>query len=92
MFKGNAESEPDEQIQVKNIQLEPQTKTVEIAESTFKFHDYKFQQKIDNYAFQSVQSQVFCQKEKLIYFVHDIIIHHSSTSDINFCRPPPSYS
>lgn len=92
MFKGNAESEPEEQIQVRNIQVEPQTKIVEIAESTIQFHDYKFQKKNDNYSFQSVQPQVFCQKEKLIYFVHDIIVHHSSTSETNFCRPPPSFS
>jgi hypothetical protein len=92
MFKGNAESEPDEQVQVKNIQVEPQTKTVEIAESTFQFHDYKFQKNIDKYASQSLQSQVFYPKEKLIYFVHDIKVHHSSTSEINFCRPPPPCS
>ena len=92
MFKGNAEIEPDEQIQVKNIQVQPQIKTFEIAEFTFQFHDYKFQKKIDNYAFQFVQPQVFSQKEKLNYFVHDIKVHHSPSSGSNFCRPPPSRS
>lgn len=92
MFKGNADNEPEEQTQVKNIQLEAQTKTVEIAKFTFQFHDYKFQEKIVNFTTPSSQPSIFCQKEKLIYFVHDIRFYHSSTTDTHFCRPPPSCS
>lgn len=92
MFKGNADSEPEQQLQVKNIQVEPQTKTVETAESTFQFHDYKFQENTNNYAVISAKSPAVRQKEKLIYFVHDINTHHLFTSEYNFCRPPPSCS
>lgn len=92
MFKGNSDSEPEQQLQVKNIQVEPQTKTFEITELSFQFHDYKFQENIDNYAVISTQSPAVRQKEKLIYFVHDIKTHHLFTSEYNFCRPPPSCS
>jgi hypothetical protein len=92
MFKGNAEIETAEQIQVKNIQVEPQSKTFETAETTFHFNDYTFQQKIVDYAVQPVQTSAIGEKEKLIYFVHDIKIDLSTTSESYFCRPPPSRS
>jgi len=92
MFKGNADNEPGEQIQVKNIQAEPQTKTSEITEFTFQFHDYKFQKTANNYTIPSIQPPAVCQKEKLIYFAYDINTHHSATSEYYFCRPPPSCS
>lgn len=92
MFKGNADNEPEQKLQVNNIQAEPQTKTFEINNSTFQFHDYKFQENTDNYAVISAKSPAVRQKEKLIYFVHDINTHHLFTSEYNFCRPPPSCS
>lgn len=92
MFKGNADSETGEQILVKNIQVEPQTKTFETAESTFHYHDYSFQKKIVDYTAQSIWPSAVCQKEKLNYFVHDVKVQRSSASESNFCRPPPSRS
>jgi hypothetical protein len=92
MFKGNDDSEPCKQIQVKNIQVEPQTKSVEIADRTFHFHDYKSQQKIDYCTVQSDQQPAVSQKEKLIFFVHDTKVHHSPLSESYFCRPPPARS
>ncbi len=92
MFKGNADNEPGEQIQVKNIQVEPQTKTSEIVEFSFQFHDYNFQKKTEKYTVTPAQPPAVCQKEKLIYFVYDINTQHSSTSEYYFCRPPPSCS
>ena len=92
MFKGDADSEPDKQIQVKNIQVETQTKSFEIADCTFHFHDYNAHQKIDYCTVQSDQQPAFSQKEKLIYFVHDTKVHHSPLSESYFCRPPPTCS
>lgn len=92
MFKGNVEIEPEEQAQVKNIQVKIHTETVEIADFTFQYHDYKFQKKADNYGVPKILPPAFCQAEKLIYFVYDINTHHSGTSEYYFCRPPPSCS
>jgi len=92
MFSGNADSETNEQIQVKNIQVEPQEKTVETAESTFRYHDYNHQKKITDSTVLSMWPSAFSQKEKLIYMVHNIKVHHSPTSETNFSRPPPSCS
>jgi hypothetical protein len=92
MFKGNADSETGEQLQVKNIQVEPQTKTFETAETTFQYHDYSFQKKLVDYAVQPIQPSAISQKDKLIYFVHDLKVDLSPTSESYFCRPPPSRS
>jgi hypothetical protein len=92
MFKSNSENESTAQIQVKNIQVEPQTKSVEIAKYTFHFNDYSAQKKIDCSDVQSVQPPAVCQNEKLIYFVHDIKVHHSFISEYYFSRPPPTRS
>ncbi len=92
MFKGNADNETVQQIQVKNIQVEPQAKSYETAETTFQYHDYSFQKKIVDFTVQFIWPSPVCQKEKLIYFVHDIKVHHSPTSESGFCRPPPSRS
>ncbi|OFX61180.1 MAG: hypothetical protein A2066_08830 [Bacteroidetes bacterium GWB2_41_8] len=92
MFSGSADSETSEQIQVKNIQVEPQEKTFETAESTFKYHDYYHQKKITDSTVLSMWPSAFSQKEKLIYLVHNIKVHHSPTSETIFCRPPPSCS
>lgn len=92
MFKGDADSEPSKQIQVKNIQVEAQTKSFEIADCNFHFHDYKTQQKINYCTVLSDQQPAVSQKEKLIYFVHDTKVHHSPSYGSYFCRPPPSLS
>lgn len=92
MFKSNADSEPEKLVQVKNIQAEPQVKTFEVAEFIFQFIDYRTQKKLDYSAVLPVQPDAVSQKEKLIYFVHDIKVHFSTTSENYFCRPPPSLS
>lgn len=92
MFKGNADSGPEKQLQVKNMQVEPQAKTFETSENTFHYRDYSFQKKITDYAVQPVLAPAVCQKEKLIYFVNDIKVHQSPTSESYFCRPPPARS
>jgi hypothetical protein len=92
MFKGNSDNEPIAQVQVKNIQVEPQAKSFEIAKCTFQFHDYTTQKKIDSSVVQAVQQLVVHPDEKLIYFVHDIKVHHSFISEYYFSRPPPTRS
>lgn len=92
MFAVNTDSQTDQQIQVKNIQVEPQTKSFELAKSSFKFHDYFTQEKVDDKAVQSYQQPVILPNENLIFFVHDIKVHQSPTSEYYFSRPPPTCS
>lgn len=92
MFRGDADNEPIKPDQVKNIQVEPKAPGVELADEAFHFHQYEFQKKVNSDVIASVQSSPVGQKEKLIYFVHEIKIPHSSTSPYNFCRPPPVHS
>ena len=89
MFKGNDDTEKIAQIQVKNIHIEPQAKISENTESTYQFQDYSFQKITTDYAVQPIQSSAISQKEKLIYFVHDIEVDTSPTSEYYFSRPPP---
>ena len=92
MFKGNADNEPNTQVQVKNIQFEPQTANVEKLEHTFHFQQYHFQEKVVNCAVQSIERPPIPPNEQLVYFVRDIKIHHFSTSEYYYCRPPPTRS
>ena len=92
MFKGEAEIEPNIQVQVKNIQFEPQISNFEKSENTYQFHKNNFQEKVVFCAVQSTQPPPFPPNEKLIYFVHGLKIPHSSTSEYYFCRPPPILS
>jgi hypothetical protein len=94
MFKGNAEIESNTQAQVKNIQVEPQTDSIEKSANTFQFHDYKFdfQKKLTYCAIPTIESPPLGKNEKLIYFVHELKIHHSTTSQYYFSRPPPTRS
>lgn len=81
-------SDEEIQTQVKNIQVEPQER-LEKASNDFHFHQYNLHKKMVDGTLESIQPPPDCQKEKLIYFVHDIKIPHSSLSDFYFCRPPP---
>ena len=95
MFKVDAESELNTQVQVKNIQVEAQTYRVEKTGNTFQFHEYQFdfQKKVAYCAIPSVQPPPpVGENEKLIYFLHDNKIHHFSISEYSFCRPPPTRS
>ena len=92
MFKGDADIEPITQVQVRNIQFEPQISIAEKSENTFQFHKYNFQKKVAYCAVQSPQPPPIPQNEKLIYWVHGLKIPHSFTSEYYFCRPPPTCS
>ena len=92
MFKGNAESEPIAQLQVKNIQVEPHAPSIEKPGGTFHFQEYNTQNKISDCTISLVQPSPIGQNEKLTYFVHKLKIPHSSTSEYPFCRPPPTRS
>lgn len=89
MFKGNIDSDPNTQIQVKNIQVEPNAQSIEKSGSTFYYHEYNFHKRIANSAISAIQPSPVGQNEKLIYFVHELKIPNTSTSAYNFCRPPP---
>ena len=80
------------EIQVNTIHIESQTKHFAGTDNTFHFHHYKVEKKVIDCTNVTTQSLPFSKKEKLIYFVHDIKIPHTSISDYSFCRPPPSYS
>ena len=94
MFKGNAEMESNTQVQVKNIQVEPQTESVEKSGLTFQYHDYKFdfQKKVTYCVVPSIEPPPVGQNEKLTYFIQGIKIHRSFTSEYYSCRPPPTFS
>jgi hypothetical protein len=94
MFKGNADIEANVQVQVKNIQLEPQSDRVEKLVNTYQFHEYNFdfQKKVSYCAIPSIESPPIGRNEKLVYFVQELKIHHSSISEYYFCRPPPTRS
>jgi len=92
MFKVNSDHEPNTQIQVKNIQVEPQTDSFEKSERSFQFHEYDFQKKETYCANPSIPPPPIGQNEKLIYFVHELKIHCNTTSEYHFCRPPPTRS
>ncbi|HET6557548.1 MAG TPA: hypothetical protein VFG54_09565 [Prolixibacteraceae bacterium] len=87
-----ADSDEDLQTQVKNIQAEPLAEKLVKTENDFHFYQYDFKKKFVDCAVQSIQPPPDRQKEKIIYFVHELKIPHSSLSDFYFCRPPPSVS
>jgi hypothetical protein len=94
MFKVNVDGETNTPIQVKNIQVEPQSDRVEKSGNTFQFHEYKFdfQKKVAYCAIPSIEPPPVGKNEQINYFLHDIKIHHSSISEYSFCRPPPTRS
>jgi len=92
MFKGDAETEPNAQVQVKNIQVEPQTTSIEKSEYTYHFHQHNFQEMSAYCAIQSVQPKLVPINEKIIYFIQELKIPHSFISEYSFCRPPPTHS
>jgi len=89
MFKGEVETEPNTQVQVKNIQVEPQTASIEKSEYTYQFHKYNSQEKGAFCVVQPVQPKLVPINEKLTYFIQELKIPHSSISQSYFCRPPP---
>lgn len=82
----------DTQLQVKNIQVEPQGDKLVKSENDFHFYQYNFKKKFVDSLVQSIQPPPDRQKEKIIYFVHELKIPHSSLSDFYYCRPPPVVS
>ena len=92
MFKADAESEPNAQVQVKNIQVEPQTARFEKSQYTYQFHKFNFQKKVAYCAVQPVQPILVPINEKIIYFIQELKIPHSFISEYSFCRPPPTHS
>lgn len=82
----------DSQTQVKNIQAEPQADKLVQSENEFHYSQYNFKKKFVDSLVQSIQPPLVRQKEKIIYFVHELKIPHSSLSDFYFCRPPPTIS
>jgi hypothetical protein len=92
IFAGNTDNEATEQIETKNIQIEPQSKAVVSTSSDFHYSDYKFQKKLIDLDIQSAWPSAVCEKEKLIYPIHDLKVNPSFFADSNFCRPPPSCS
>lgn len=87
-----ADSDENIQTQVKNIQTVPQADQGIESDKNFHFYQYDFKKKFVDSLVQSIQPPPDRQKEKIIYFVHDIKIPHSSLSDFYFCRPPPPIS
>lgn len=87
-----ADSDENSQTQVKNIQVEPLAEKLVKSENDFHFYQYDFKKKFVDSAVQSIQPPPDRQKEKIIYFVHELKIPHSSLSDFYFCRPPPILS
>lgn len=89
--KEAADKDKNLQVQVNTIQVEPASSVSANKENNFQFHQYKFEKKVVAQTVQSKQPP-HSEKEKLIYFVHEIKIPHTSTSDYYFSRPPPSHS
>lgn len=89
--KETADLDSQVQIQVSNIQAATEVNAQDKTENNFHFHQYKAAKKVDCCVKISMPSPP-CSKEKLIYFVHDIKIPHTSISDFYFCRPPPVHS
>lgn len=89
--KETADLDSQVQIQVNNIQVQPVASTSDKAENNFHFNNYKAQQKVQDCVKVTLPLPPG-SKEKLIYFVHDIKIPHTSISDFYFCRPPPVHS
>lgn len=92
MFSGSADSEASEQIHVKNIQVEPQLKTVEPNEYTFQFQDFISKNKILAISSPIIYPHGISQKEKLIYLVRNIRVNSTTVCENNFSRPPPLHS
>lgn len=82
----------DIQTQVKKIQVEPQGGKLVKQENDFHFYQYHFKKKFVDCTIESLQPPPDGQKEKIIYFVHDLKIPHFSHPDFYFCRPPPALS
>lgn len=76
-------------LQIKNIQVDNHLIIQKKAENSFYFHQYKVEKKVVDCNIKALKTPP-SSKEKLIYFVHDIKIPHTSNSDFHFCRPPPS--
>jgi hypothetical protein len=92
IFAGNTDHEAQEQTETKNIRVESQSKAEVSASINFHFNDYSFQKKLVDPDIKSSSPSAVCEKEKLIYRVHDIKINPAFFADSNFCRPPPSRS
>jgi hypothetical protein len=89
--KESADLDSQLQNQANNIQAQAPAYTLDKAENNFHFYQFKAQKKVENCVKVTLPLPP-CSKEKLIYFVHDIKIPHTSISDFYFCRPPPVHS
>jgi hypothetical protein len=89
--KETADLDSQVQIQVNSIQAADDANIQSKPESNFHFFQHKVQKNSESCVKISLPLPP-CSKEKLIYFVHDIKIPHTSISDFYFCRPPPVHS
>lgn len=89
--KETAELDSQVQIQVNTIQAQTDSNALDKTANTFYFHNYKVKKNVESSVKVTLPLPP-CSKEKLIYFVHDIKIPHTSISDFYFCRPPPVHS
>jgi len=89
IFKGDADAESGDSIQVSSIQLEKPDQAIIYTEKTYHFQEFQKHETTNLIVVKAFAPQNLFQDTSNIFYIHDIDVHRFNFSETQFSRPPP---